>query len=53
MAVKLGLKAAVPAHYNCFAKRTFDPNEWAAMLPDDGPAPVIIPPDSAIVWPLG
>ena len=53
MAVNLGLKAAVPAHYNCFAKRTFDPNEWAAMLPKDGPAPVIIPPDSTILWPQG
>jgi L-ascorbate 6-phosphate lactonase len=42
MAVKLGLKAAVPAHYNCFVKRTFDPNHWAAGFPKDGPKPVIL-----------
>ena len=51
MAVKLGLKAAVPAHYACFVKRTYDPQEWAALLPADGPRPLIIPYNSAVVYP--
>jgi L-ascorbate metabolism protein UlaG (beta-lactamase superfamily) len=51
MAVKLGLKAAVPAHYACFAKRTYDPQAWAALLPAGGPRPVIIPYNGAVVYP--
>jgi len=43
MAVALGLKAAVPAHYACFVRRDYDPSEWAAHLPADGPTPLIIP----------
>jgi L-ascorbate metabolism protein UlaG (beta-lactamase superfamily) len=50
-AVKLGLTAAVPAHYDCFALRTYDPNEWAALFPPDGPTPMIIPYDTSIVFP--
>jgi len=50
MAVKLGLKAAVPAHYGCFVKRTYDPNEWAALFPPDGPKPIIIPYNEAIIY---
>jgi L-ascorbate metabolism protein UlaG (beta-lactamase superfamily) len=50
LAVKLGLKAAVPAHYACFVKRTYDPYEWAALLPPDGPEPLIIPYNSAVVY---
>ncbi|NJN84313.1 MAG: hypothetical protein HC802_19895 [Caldilineaceae bacterium] len=51
MAVKLGLAAAVPAHYACFVKRTYDPQAWAAGFPDDGPTPLIIPYNTAIVYP--
>ena len=51
MAEELGLKAAVPAHYECFVKRTYDPKEWAKLFPTDGPKPVIIPYNSAIVYP--
>jgi L-ascorbate metabolism protein UlaG (beta-lactamase superfamily) len=50
MAVKLGLQAAVPAHYGCFIKRTFDPQDWAACFPKPGPAPVIIPYNSSIIY---
>jgi L-ascorbate metabolism protein UlaG (beta-lactamase superfamily) len=51
MAVKLGLKAAVPAHYACFVKRTYNPQAWAALLPEDGPKPMIVPYNSAAVYP--
>ncbi len=50
LAVALGLKAAVPAHYACFVKRTYDPQEWAALLPPEGPEPLIIPYNSAVVY---
>ena len=51
IALKLGLKAAVPSHYDCFVKRTYDPKEWAAGFPEDGPAPIVIPYDGSIVYP--
>ena len=51
MAVRIGLKAAVPAHYSCFVKRDFDPKAWAAIFPVGGPTPVIIPYNTAIVYP--
>ena len=50
MALKLGLKAAVPAHYACFVKRTYDPQVWAAGFPENGAKPLIIPYNSAIVY---
>lgn len=51
MALKLGLSAAVPAHYQCFVKRNYDPNEWAAQFPEEGPAAILIPYNEAIVYP--
>jgi L-ascorbate metabolism protein UlaG (beta-lactamase superfamily) len=50
MAVNLGLKNAVPAHYGCFVKRTFDPKVWAAGFPERGPKPIIIPYNESIVY---
>lgn len=50
MAVKLKLKAAVPAHYECFTQRTYDPQRWAATFPVDGPQPIIIPYNGSIVY---
>ena len=50
MAVKLGLKAVVPAHYGCFISRTFDPQDWAGCFPKPGPTPVIIPYNSSIIY---
>jgi L-ascorbate metabolism protein UlaG (beta-lactamase superfamily) len=43
MAAKLGLQAAVPAHYACFVKRTYDPQAWAAHFPAGGPRTLILP----------
>ncbi|MBC7235751.1 MAG: MBL fold metallo-hydrolase [Chloroflexi bacterium] len=51
LAQKLGLKAAVPSHYACFIKRTYDPREWAALFPKEGPKPSIIPWNSHIIYP--
>ena len=50
MAVKIGLKAAVPAHYGCFVKRTFDPSVWAAGFPRPGPRPLIIGYNQSMVY---
>ena len=51
MAQKLGLKAAVPAHYACFVKRNYDPQEWASHLPAGGPTPIIIPYNDFVIYP--
>ena len=51
MAQRMGLKTVVPAHYSCFVRRDFDPGEWAAQFPTDGPKPLIIPPNSHIIYP--
>ncbi len=50
IAVSLGLKTAVPAHYACFVARDYDPVEWASHLPEDGPEPLIIPYNQSIVY---
>jgi L-ascorbate metabolism protein UlaG (beta-lactamase superfamily) len=51
MAQRIGLKHAVPAHRACFVKRDYDPQEWAAQFPAEGPKPLIIPRDSHIIYP--
>ena len=51
MALKLGLEAVVPAHYNCFVTRDYDPQEWAGAFPEVGPEPIIIPYNGSIVFP--
>ena len=50
MAEKIGLKHAVPAHYQCFVKRNYDPKEWAAHFFEGGPKPLIIPHNSHIIY---
>jgi L-ascorbate metabolism protein UlaG (beta-lactamase superfamily) len=50
MALKLGLKTAVPAHYQCFVKRNYDPQQWSEQFPADGPERLIIPYDDAVVY---
>jgi L-ascorbate metabolism protein UlaG (beta-lactamase superfamily) len=50
LAQKLGLKTAVPSHYACFVKRTYDPQAWAAMFAPDGPKPLIIPHNSHVIY---
>ena len=51
MAQRIGLKYAAPAHYACFVKRNYDPQEWAAQFPASGPEPLIIPPNTYITYP--
>jgi len=51
LAQKLDVDAAVPSHYACFTKRTYDPQEWAAMFPAGGPKPLVIPWNTHIVYP--
>ena len=51
IALKLGLKAAAPAHYGCSVRGTYDPHEWAAGFPEQGPRPIVIPYNEAIVFP--
>ena len=51
-AQKLGLKVAVPAHYACFVKRTYDPNKWAAEVEAQGIETIIIPYDGSLVYPV-
>ena len=51
LAQRLGLKTAIPSHYACFVKRTYDPQAWASLFPADGPKPLIIPWNSHIVYP--
>lgn len=50
MAQRIGLNVAVPAHYECFVKRNYDPQAWAAHFPANGPKPLIIPHNSHVVW---
>lgn len=50
IAVSLGLKTAVPAHYSCFVGVHWDPQEWASHLPPDGPKPLIIPYNQSVVY---
>lgn len=50
LAQKLGLRHAVPSHYACFVRRTYDPQEWAARFPPEGPRPLIIPWNSHILY---
>ncbi len=51
MAQRIGLKHAVPSHRSCFVTRDYDPNEWAAQFPADGPQPLIIPRNSHVIYP--
>lgn len=50
IAQKLGLKTAVPAHYQCFVKRNYDPQVWAANFPADGPELLLIPYNRSVVY---
>ncbi len=52
MATEIGLKTVVPAHYQCFVKRNYDPQAWAAMFPARRPETLIIPYNEAVVYRL-
>ena len=47
LATKLGLDTVVPAHYECFCQRTYDPQPLADMLEAEGIEALIIPWNSA------
>ena len=51
VASEIGLKTAVPSHYQCFVSRNYDPQEWADHLKDV--ELLIIPYNQAVVYPLG
>ncbi|MCZ6631825.1 MAG: MBL fold metallo-hydrolase [bacterium] len=51
MTLKLGLESVVPTHYQCFVKRNYDPEEWAATFPEEGPRTLVIPYNEAVVYP--
>jgi L-ascorbate metabolism protein UlaG (beta-lactamase superfamily) len=44
----LNLKTAVPAHYACFVRRNYDPQEWAANFA--GVEALIIPYNQSVVY---
>lgn len=50
MVEAVGVKTAVPAHYQCFVKRNYDPQAWAATFPQEGPELLIIPYNRAVVY---
>lgn len=50
IAQRLGLKTAVPAHYQCFVARNYDPQAWAANFPADGPELLLIPYNRSVVY---
>ena len=51
MARGIGLARVVPVHRACFVKRDYDPEDWAAYFPASGPAPLILPRDSHMLFP--
>jgi L-ascorbate metabolism protein UlaG (beta-lactamase superfamily) len=51
LARRIGLDTVVPAHYGCFVKRTFDPQQWAALFTGVPVKPLIIPYNTSIVYP--
>jgi L-ascorbate metabolism protein UlaG (beta-lactamase superfamily) len=51
MARRIGLRHAVPAHYECFVQRTYDPRAWAAHFREGDPAPLVIPWNSHVIYP--
>jgi len=50
VAQKTGLKTAAPSHYQCFAKRNYDPQTWVAAFPLDGPELLIIPYNHSVLY---
>lgn len=50
IAQKIGIKTAVPSHYQCFVKRNYDPQAWVAAFPLDGPELLIIPYNRSVIY---
>ena len=51
MAQAVGIKTAIPSHYQCFVKRNYDPVQWAACFEGTGIETRIIPYNTWIVYP--
>jgi L-ascorbate 6-phosphate lactonase len=51
MVKRIGLKTAVPSHYQCFVTRNYDPEEWTKAMKDTGAAARIIGYNQATVLP--
>ena len=50
MAMRIGLKHAVPVHRACFVTRDYDPSEWASNFLAGVPEPLIIERNSHIIY---
>ena len=50
IAEKIGIKTAVPSHYQCFVKRNYDPQAWVAAFPLDAPELLIIPYNHSVIY---
>jgi len=50
MARRIGLCTAVPAHYQCFVKRNYDPAAWDAAFGSGGPERLIIPYNGMVIY---
>jgi hypothetical protein len=50
MAQRIGLAVAVPAHYQCFVKRNYDPLAWAAHFTAGAPQTLILAHNSSSIW---
>lgn len=49
-AVEIGLRTAIPAHYQCFVKRNYDPADWASHFPSNGPETLIVGYNESVVY---
>ena len=50
---RLELKAVVPAHYDCFAKRTYDPRDFATQFAGEPARVIVVPYNGSVVYPEG
>lgn len=49
IAGRIGLEVAVPSHYGCFVKRTYNPFEWADAFQGSTPQRIVIPYRGAVL----
>ena len=50
-ASRLSLKAAIPAHYNCFVRRNYDPHAWSKVVEGQEVKSIIIPYNRSLLYP--
>lgn len=51
MARKIGLKHVIPSHYQCFVKRSYDPQDWSVSFGKDDPEPLLIAYNRMVIYP--